>query len=240
MGSTCIHYLQHVPFEGLGCIDNWAASVGCAVTRTRLYDDEPLPDPRGLGSLFVMGGPMGADDGDRFPWIEREKKFIERIIELGRPVIGICLGAQMLASVLGARIYRNTHREIGWFPVTMTAAALSTPLFAGFPESLTVFNWHGDTFDRPAGLFHCAGSPACKNQMFLYNEKVLGIQFHFEANPQGVGDLINECRDEMTPGEYVQDEAVIREYLSNAREANRLMDCILEKMIKNGDGHENR
>lgn len=228
MAGLRIHFLQHVAFEGPGSIGEWIRERGHRSSFTRLYEDEALPDTASLDWLVVMGGPMGVYDEDRFPWLKREKFFIENCIRGGKPVIGICLGAQLIAAVLGARVYHNSHREIGWFPVTVTGDARQRPPFRGFPDEVTVFHWHGDTFDLPAGALHCAASKACENQMFLYGTGVLGIQFHFEVTEKGIRDLITECRDEMSPDTYVQDEFTILEKLATVRENNRLMERILQ------------
>src|SRR3974377_365570 len=118
-----IHYLKHVPFEGLGFIEEWAGTNGHRVSATRQYAEETLPGSDDFDLLVVMGGHVGACDDDRCPWLTTEKRFIEQAVEADKPVLGICLGAQLLAAVSGARVYRNQHKEIGWFPVTLTREA---------------------------------------------------------------------------------------------------------------------
>ena len=146
-----IHYLQHVPFEGLGSIANWVGQAGHNLTGSRLYAGEALPDPAALDWLIVMGGPMGVHDERHHPWLTREKQLIEQAIGQEKTVLGICLGAQLIADVLGARVYANEHREIGWFPVRRTSEAADCALGRVLPEQVEVFHWHGDTFDLPAG-----------------------------------------------------------------------------------------
>ncbi len=184
-----LHYLQHVPFEGLGIIENWAVSNGFEISCTRLFADEKLPDIGSFDWLVVMGGPMGIYDHEAHPWLMAEKQLIKNTIDAGKTVLGICLGAQLIADVLGAKVYPGPQKEIGWFPLQG-----SNPLL---PETLTAFHWHGDTFEIPKGATHLASSAACKNQGFIYNGRVVGLQFHLETTPQSMEALIENCGDEL-------------------------------------------
>jgi len=223
-----LHWLQHVPFEGLGCIEQWALSRGCSPSVTRFYNRDTLPDAGGVDMLIVMGGPMGVHDEQAYPWLIHEKRFIETCIGRGIPVLGICLGAQLIASVLGAKVYRNTYKEIGWYDVVLTGAALKHPVAEMLPASFTAFHWHGDTFDIPASCIHLARSRACKNQAFLYHGTVLGFQFHLESTPQSVEQLIRNCGDEIQQGgPYVQRIEEIRCAASYYTNMNNLMSAIL-------------
>lgn len=193
-----IHYLQHVPFEGPGSIATWARARGHAITRTRFFGTDPLPDPDEIDWLIIMGGPMGVYDEGEHPWLRQEKEFIRQAIAGGKTVIGVCLGAQLIAHVLGARVYPNPQKEIGWFPVRLTAeASLSGPA-DDIPRELMVFHWHGDTFDLPENAVRIASSEACRNQGFLYNERVLGLQFHPEATASSVGEMVKAGAEELS------------------------------------------
>src|SRR5262249_47695751 len=132
--------------------------------------------------VVVLGGPMNIYEEDKFPWLIAEKKFIRQAIEEKLAVLGLCLGSQLIADVLGAKIYPNDEKEIGWFPVEVTEAALKHRLFSHWPNFFTPFHWHGDTFDLPEGAIHLARSQACRNQAFLYQDRVVGLQFHLEIN----------------------------------------------------------
>lgn len=206
------HALQHVPFEGLGGIRPLLRERGWTITSTSLWEGAAPPEPSAFDLLIVMGGPMGVYDVREHPWLVEEKRCIERAIRAGRPVLGICLGAQLIADVLGARVHRNPHREIGWFPVERTADALRSRLGRTFPETFEAFHWHGDTFDLPAGATHLARSAACERQAFSYEEYVLGLQFHIETTREGAQALLAECKNDLVPGPYVQsaDEIVGR------------------------------
>lgn len=199
-----IHCLQHVPFEGPAGIGDWARTRGHAITTTHLYRDATLPDPSSFDCLVVMGGPMGVHDEDVHPWLAAEKAFLRATIAAGKTVVGVCLGAQLLALVLGARVYRNGEKEIGWFPVELTEAARESDSMGFLPDLLTVYHWHGDTFDLPAGAVHLARSEGCAHQAFLWGGRVLGLQFHLESTAASVEELVASGADELVPGRFIQ------------------------------------
>jgi GMP synthase (glutamine-hydrolysing) len=199
-----IHVLQHVPFEGLGSIAHWIAHKGFHLTITRLYQNDPLPDLRAFDWLIVLGGPMSVNDEAHYPWLVTEKRMIEATIRAEKTVLGICLGAQLIACVLGKPVVRNPEREIGWHPLRLTPAAHRSPLFGFLPDQLLAFHWHGDTFETPDAALSLAGSEACVNQAFLYGKKVVGLQFHLETTPASAQALIEHCANELTPGRYIQ------------------------------------
>ncbi len=145
-----IHSFEHVPFEDLAQIGVWAENQGYKLSRTRFYANEQLPALSELDWLVVMGGPMNIYEEDRYPWLAQEKAFIGEAISQGKLVLGICLGAQLIADVLGGPVSRNQYKEIGWLPVSLRAAASSSPLFHNFPSEFIAFHWHGDTFAAPS------------------------------------------------------------------------------------------
>jgi len=176
-----IHWIQHVPFEGLGCIDLWLAEKGHDVTCTRLWAGDIFPRVGKIGGLIVMGGPMGVTDEDQYPWLADEKAFIKAVIDQDKPVLGICLGAQLIAAVLGSRVWKNEQKEIGFFPTFGKGSALTKQRPPGglrsvatvskhwkLPDEFMAFHWHGDTFGIPDGAVHLASSEATENQAFLY------------------------------------------------------------------------
>lgn len=190
-----LHILQHVPFEGPGRIADWAAGHGIGLGATRLFCGETLPDPAEIDGVVVMGGPMNIYQHRDFPWLPEEKRFLERALGLERKVLGVCLGAQLLASVLGAQVYQNPAKEIGWFGVEFTPAARRR--FAALPETLLVLHWHGDTFDLPRGAERLAESRLCRNQGFTVGKQVLALQFHLEAGVPECRSLIEHCGGEL-------------------------------------------
>jgi len=200
-----IHYFQHVPFEGLGSIAGWANQHNHALSVTRFFEQEQaLPRLEELDWLIVLGGPMGVHDEEAYPWLKPEKAYIWEAIRVGKVVVGICLGAQLVAHVLGAKVYRNPEKEIGWFPVQFINREM--PLLAGLPEQLTVFHWHSGTFELPSGALHFARTEVCPHQAFLYGQRVMGLQFHLEATPETVRQMLTHGRVELVEGPSIQRE----------------------------------
>lgn len=199
-----VHVLQHVPFEGLGSIAGWLTQRKAIVSYTRFFESMSLPAVSDVDLLIVLGGPMGVQDEEKFPWLAEEKRFVRRCIDTGVKVLGICLGAQIIAAELGSQVYANAHKEIGWFPVEKLPAAAADPIFTNFPDCLEVFHWHGDTFDLPNGAKHVARSAGCEHQAFVYDERIIGLQFHLETTLPAVQQLIAHCADEIVPGPYIQ------------------------------------
>jgi len=213
-----IHWLQHVEFEGLGLINSWIKQRGHKLSCTRFWANDPLPETESIDMLIVMGGPMGVSDQAFYPWLIDEKIFIRRVLGGPAVVLGICLGAQLLADALGADVYPNSEKEIGWFPVTV---ASSLPQWAAniFPSEMMMFHWHGDTFDIPIDAVPLCSSRACTNQGFVLGNRVVGLQFHPEITPHGVASLIKNCREELVAGPWIQAEPDIvgdRDWLKSA------------------------
>ncbi len=225
-----IHMLQHVPFEGLSGIADWIALNHHPVTATRLYQQEPLPAIQEIDWLIVMGGPMSTYDEDQYPWLLEEKHCIEQAIKQKKIVLGICLGSQLIADVLGARVYPNQYKEIGWFPITLTEEGQQSPLFRFLPEQFHVFHWHGDTFDLPDGATHIASSAGCRHQAFVYGTRVVGLQFHLEMTPRSIRDIIHHCADELVPGPYIQSPEVILSHLDETTFINQAMHELLSRL----------
>ena len=223
-----VHYLQHVPFEGPGSIGQWAGHRGFPLTSTKLYADENLPSSHDIEFLVVLGGPMNIYEEDRYPWLAREKRFIKGVIEHGGPVIGICLGAQLVAHVLGADIYPNPYKEIGWFSIHKTPAASASEFSSVFPESADVFHWHGDTFGLPPDTIHLVRSEACENQGFVYDDRVVGIQFHLETTVENAENLISHCKDEMMDSPYIQTRTQILSNEERFAQINEMMNQMLD------------
>lgn len=226
-GRLRLHYLQHVSFEVPGTIASWAQERGHEVTGTRLYAGEPLPGVADLDWLVVMGGPMNVYEEDAYPWLSAEKALIDDAVAAGKVVLGVCLGAQLLADVLGGTVTRNAYPEIGWFPVTLTAAAAESPAFGRLPAEFTPLHWHGDTFSLPPGAVHLAESTACANQAFSYGERAFGLQFHLECTAEEVADLARESCAELVDGPWIQ----TAEQLLGEREALRRSGELMRSLL---------
>lgn len=226
------HYLQHVPFEGLGSIESWLQNAGYEISYTHLYHPEVLPSPQDIDLLVIMGGPMSVNDEENYPWLVGEKQFIKNIIETGKPVLGICLGAQLIANAMGAEVFQNSVKEIGWFPVEAVKPK-GTSSFC-FPEEVKVFHWHGETFSLPPGAVQIAKSKGCENQAIQIGKTVIGLQFHLETTSESAQAIVENCRDELVEGIYIQSE---KQILSAPEECyssiNRLMGSVLEYLHEN-------
>ncbi len=223
------HILQHVPYEGPGSIGAWLTAGGWQVTRTAFFESDSLPEPAHLDLLVILGGPMSVNDEAAHAWLAAEKRFVAEAIGLGKAVLGICLGAQLIAAALGARVAPNGQKEIGWFPVR----SVDTAPAGGWrlPDTLDVFHWHGETFDLPPGAVRLAESDACRNQAFRLGRRVVGLQFHLETTPAGLEDMLANGRGELIPGRYVQHEAEIRAGApTRFAVMNRQMDTLLQDL----------
>jgi GMP synthase (glutamine-hydrolysing) len=174
---------QHVPYEILGNLDPLLRAAGFRIRYINFgRQPDARPDISRYHGLIVLGGPMNCDQYDRHPHLATEIELIQQSIEEGKPVLGICLGAQLIARALGARVTRNETKEIGWYELNPTAAGREDPLFSHFGDSQQIFQWHGDTFEIPHGATHLATSPDCRNQAFRFGDNVYGLQFHLEVD----------------------------------------------------------
>ncbi len=221
--------IQHVPFETPGYIAQWAKGRGLELRIAHIYGDEKLPPINDNDTLVIMGGPMSVHDEKRYPWLIDEKRYIEKAIQSGNRVMGICLGAQLIAHVLGAKVYRNREKEIGWFNVATVEN--DNGIGKNLPETYMAFHWHGETFDIPSGATHIAKSDACVNQAFAIHNRIVGLQFHLEITKQGVFDLLHYCGDEMSEGLFIQTKESIENNLHYCEGAHALMGSTILPII---------
>jgi GMP synthase-like glutamine amidotransferase len=199
--------LQHVPFEGPAAIGEWAGARGVAMSVAHLYRGDPLPAPGSFDILAAMGGPMSANDEAILDWLGPEIALVRDAIAGGKIVLGVCLGAQIMAKALGGRVFKGREKEIGWFPVARTEPA--HPLFDGIPQEFVAFHWHGETFSLPENAVRLASTPSTENQAFAVGAKALGLQFHLEATPDSVAALIENAASDIDGGPYQQRPADI-------------------------------
>jgi len=229
-----MHYLQHVAFEGPAAIADWARDRGHALTGTRLDRGEPLPGVADFDWLVVMGGPMSVADVGEYPWMAAELQLIRETVAAGRRVLGVCLGAQLMAHALGARVYRAANKEIGWFTVEAIKGA-TNDTFDGFPPRFTPLHWHSDTFELPAGAIHLVRGPACPNQAFQLGPRVLGLQFHLEATPESVAALVDHCAEEIGDGPWEMAPEVIRDCAPRCADVAPVLQAVLAYLEADGD-----
>ncbi|MGO8917856.1 MAG: glutamine amidotransferase [Stellaceae bacterium] len=174
--------LRHVAFEDLGTLQPLLERRGYAVSyRDAAVDDLAAPDIAEADLLVVLGGPIGAYQEEIYPFLAAELGLIERRLARAKPVLGICLGSQLMARALAARVYPGTGKEIGWAPLALTGAGLASPL-APFGARAPVLHWHGDTFDLPAGAAHLASTERYRHQAFAWQRHGLALQFHLEVS----------------------------------------------------------
>lgn len=206
-----VHWLQHVPYEGLGSIKSWMEQQGHDLTCTRVWESRDFPDPDDIDWLIIMGGPMGVYDEKEYPWLIEEKAFIKRVLPesiLGkkRAVLGICLGAQLIAEELQARIYTNPAPELGWGSVQKSASADLSPVLHDVAGDFKAFHWHFDTFGLPLDCEQVFSSEACENQGFIYDDRVLGLQFHLECKAEDVERMIEHGADDLAKAGLGEEE----------------------------------
>jgi GMP synthase (glutamine-hydrolysing) len=232
-----LHLFQHVSFEALGAIERWALERDFEITRTRFFEpDHKLPDMSAIDMLVIMGGPMNIYEEESYPHLRDEKRLIKEALDSCKHVLGICLGAQLVADVLGAKTTKNERREIGFFDVTLSAEAQTHPLCEGFPQSLPMFHWHGDRFDLPEGATLLASSAACDHQAFSYGNKVLCWQSHPEMTRVRLREMMDNLEDELhNNGRYIQSRAEILAQQDCLPEVNAYLFTMLDRWLEMGD-----
>jgi GMP synthase-like glutamine amidotransferase len=199
-----VHILQHVAFEGPAAIENWLMHRNCTFTITKFFQGDSLPAQDEFDVLVVMGGPMGVEDCDQYPWLIEERQFIQETIKRDKYILGICLGAQLIARACDTKVTKNQHREIGWFEISI--------LEDNLPDVLK----------------------ACANQGFILNGRVIALQFHIETTRDSAALLVQNCRHELDSSTYVQtEEEILADYTRFNRInqiLNRLMDNIADSI----------
>ncbi len=232
-----MHVIQHVPFEGPAAIAEWAAERRHDLT-TSLALLEEHPSPEDIDLLVVMGGPMDCRRRGRLPVASRREALHRRVIAAGRPVLGVCLGAQILAEVLGGTVRRNEHPEIGWYPVERTTGGRSGAAVLQWDGPVIVGQWHGDTFELPVGIEPSLSSEVCANQAFVFDGRVVGLQFHLEWTEAALRDLIAECADELAVWDpfVMTAERILRGAYFNIPECRQRLFALLDDLEAIGAG----
>ena len=174
--------LQHIACEPPGVYEEVLREHGAKLIRVEIDEGERLPDRGDVDAIVAMGGPMSVNDEAELPWLVEEKRFIRDAISSGMPYFGVCLGAQLLATSLGAQVYEGPSPEVGLMSVTLTEVALEDSCFSGLPRELWTFQWHADTFELPEGAALLASSSQYPHQAFRWGEHAYGVQFHLEVS----------------------------------------------------------
>jgi GMP synthase-like glutamine amidotransferase len=230
-----IHCLLHSHLGGEIYLPIWAAEHGHVWKSSVVPSAPALPGCDDLDCLVVLGGPMSVWEEDKHPWLTAEKRFLESLIEVGKPILGVCLGAQILADLLGARTYSAALGEIGWHRVEATAESRSHSVGSALPDAFETFLWHGDSFDIPDGAVHIARSAAFESQAFVWNQ-VLALQFHLEVRPDWVRRIVARDGGGLTDSRFVQSQKTILDkpeklYRANNAIMDRLLSCWLEDAL---------
>jgi GMP synthase-like glutamine amidotransferase len=222
-----IAVLQHAAYEGPGEIAAWAEQRGHSVRVHHLYQNDPLPEFDAFDLLVIMGGEMNIYQYRDWPWLKAESAFIRAAQAGGKKAVGICLGAQLIADALGARVVQNAQIELGWWPVAWTPEART--IFSELPASSTVLHWHGDTFDLPPGATRLAASDACPEQGYVIKDQCLGLQFHMEVDC-GLVQAFVDGQGEWHEGPYVQTaEAILAKATAYCDANRRLLHGMLDR-----------
>ena len=226
--------LRHLEQEHIGTMVKVLDAAGTKYHYRDVFRGEAIPEtPAGWRGLIVMGGPMGVYEADRYPFLGEEQRLIRQAAELGLPVLGICLGSQLVAGALGAKVYPGHRKEIGWYPVEVTAPA--DELTAGLPSRFMAFHWHGDTFDLPAGATRLFRSDLYENQGFRWGKNILAIQFHFEINAAMVDEWLEDpgCCAELASLPDVAPATIRRQTAQWAGALGELSRMILGRFLAN-------
>ena len=228
-----IHCLLHVSFETPGTMLDWAALRGHELKYTRFFEkDAVLPQIHTFDALLIMGGHMNVDEEERYPWLRDEKRFISDCINAGKKVIGICLGAQLVAAALGAAVYPGTEKEIGFFPLQFSAEGDRHKWFDHFTDHYPVFHWHGDTFDLPASALLIASTTVCKHQAFVIGDNILALQFHPEMNRDTIAAMVaNDGNELCEEGKYIQSEEEINAGKTHLEQNKKDLFLLLDKFF---------
>lgn len=199
-----LHVIVHAPFEKLGAIKNWAKDKAHTITETHIYNNENLPPQNEFDFLIVMGGPQSPLQTGKFPYLLDEIAFIKSTVKAKKPIIGICLGAQLIGEALGAKTEKSEFKEIGLYPVQLTKEGLEDPVFKTFGREFNVMHWHNDMPGIAKNAVLLAKSKGCAHQAFRYGDRIYGLQFHLEMTSEILHDLIGNCEKDLTPNKYVR------------------------------------
>ncbi|GAC1706498.1 MAG: hypothetical protein NVS9B7_15890 [Flavisolibacter sp.] len=199
------------------------------VSATKIWESVWFPELKEFDGLIIMGGPMNVYDEVLYPWLQMEKQLILASIKANKSVLGICLGAQLIANVLGSKIFKIQHKELGWFPIEIKDS-LNQWLHSQIQSPMEVFHWHSDSFDLPQGAINHAGSKACDHQLFTTSGRVVGIQFHLEVLPETLSLMLLGENAPWKKEQYVQ---TIAEILHHPKEKKYQLSHFLLRNILN-------
>lgn len=233
MKSLSILFIKHIDIEGPGTLSDFLDSKAVPYEIIDVSNGDALPStPEEYKAIVILGGPMNVYEEDKYPFLKSEDELIKAALSKGVPMLGLCLGAQLIAKAAGARIGRSLEKEIGWFKVDLTEKGLKDPLFNGFGSDLDVFQWHGDTFEIPDNGVHLASSEICLNQAFRYNSNVYGLQFHLEVTRDMIQEWLDAYSDEVSSmGDKVNKEEIVKRSEAFSEEYNNQAKVFYENFL---------
>lgn len=217
--------LRHYEFDDVNVFSSWAHEQQHDLKVCEAWLGVDMAWLDWMDMLLILGGPMGVYEEDSYPWLKKEKHFVQEAIHLDKKILGICFGAQMLAEVLGGRVYPHTYKEIGWHQVQRTQEI--HPWLSELPEKFVTMQWHGDTYDLPEGASLLATSAACRNQAFAYGERIVGLQFHLEMTKTGIENAVKHWSHELQDKSFIQSADSIEQQLPRCEESARMLRQIL-------------
>lgn len=221
--------VQHICCETAGKIENVLQARGFSTTRVQIFKGHQVPrELGGAASLVILGGPMGVYEGERYPFLRQEAGLIEEALKSGKPVLGICLGSQLLASVLGARVKRGEKKEIGWHPVRLTESAATDALWKEIASPFIAYHWHGDVFDLPSGSVSLASSDLTPCQAFRHGDNAYGFVFHMEVTETIVRDMVRVFADELR-AEELDGEEILRQAKEHLQALNQIGETVFQR-----------
>ncbi len=204
--------IKHIDIEGPGLIEEFLKNEKIKYKILCLEEEAEFPPVDKFTHFIILGGPMSVYEEDKYPFLRKEDIFIKESIKKEKSILGICLGAQLIAKALGAKVFKAPVKEIGWYKVSLTVDGLKDPIFSGFPAEFNVFQWHGDTFEIPDGAKWIAASSSVTNQAFRYGRNIYGLQFHLEVTEQMVDEWIKTYEEEFNETEnppFTKDQIII-------------------------------
>jgi GMP synthase (glutamine-hydrolysing) len=225
-----VHYLMHASFETPGIIEKWAQDRGYAFDGTQPYSGERLPKTADVDFLIVMGGPQSARRLDDHPYLRDEIKLISEVISLNKPLVGFCLGSQLIGEALGAPTIASPNKEVGFFPVQLTDEGRHDSILGKLPSEFDVLHWHYDMPGIPTGASLLARSAGCPHQAFRYGDRTYGFQFHMEPTEESIKPLLENAAEDLAPGKYTQTSEEILS--ANFAAMNRRMILVLDSLAK--------
>ncbi len=203
-------FIKHIDIEGPGTMGSYLEENNFKYDTVELYNNDTLPDnPSQYNAIVVLGGPMNVYEEEKYPFLKAEDELIKKTLNENIPMLGLCLGGQLISKACGAKVKKTETKEIGWFKTCLTESGQNDPLFTGLLAEIEVFQWHGDTFDVPENSIHLASSELCRNQAFRYNENVYALQFHLEVTREMISDWLTAYSGEVASTEGVSSKTIL-------------------------------